>query len=177
MYCIYETLDHIPSSCIIGASLSEPHINGYELCECDIYIWYVDWSLVTPRPTSIIPYIICCSNSTTCKFTFMWAIAMNEARARQSSSSIGALAKQNLLATESAEEKEARLRACILQPIVYSWAWRNINHCYTLTVAQACPTMLCISLVITVHVVKGHQYSAHIAIAEMESETDSQPRK
>ena len=72
---------------------------------------------------------------------------MNEARARQSSSSIGALAKQNLLATESAEEKEARLRACILQPIVYSWAWRNINHCYTLTVAQARPTLLCISLV------------------------------
>ena len=26
--------------------------------------------------------------------------------------------RQNLLATESAEEKQARLRACILQPIV-----------------------------------------------------------
>ena len=38
---------------------------------------------------------------------------MNEARARQSSSSIGASAKQNLLATELAEEKEARLRASV----------------------------------------------------------------
>ena len=58
----------------IGASVSEPHINGYELCEWDRYIYMyiyimVRQSLVTPRPTPIIPYI-CCSNSTTCKFTF-----------------------------------------------------------------------------------------------------------
>ena len=56
---------------------------------------------------------------------------------------------QNLLATESAEEKEARLRkACIRGwPEAHTWAWCNINHCCTLTVAQAHPTMLYISLV------------------------------
>ena len=59
---------------IIGASLSEPHINGYELREWDIYkiVYMVRRSLVTPHPTTIILYI-CCSNSTTCKFTFVYA--------------------------------------------------------------------------------------------------------
>ena len=42
------------------------------------------------------------------------------------SSTVAKRKGQNLLARE---EKEARLRACILQPIVYSWAWYNINHC------------------------------------------------
>ena len=53
------------------------------------------------------------------------------------------------LATELAEDREARLRMCILQPVV-SWAWCNINNHRTVTVAQARPTMLCTSLVIVI---------------------------
>ena len=31
----------------IGVSLSEPHINGYELCECDIYIYIYGTSVLS----------------------------------------------------------------------------------------------------------------------------------
>ena len=62
--------------------------------------------------------------------------------------SLSLTAGKTELATELAEE---RLRPRILQPIVYSWTWRNINHHCTLTVVQARPTMLCISLVHKLH--------------------------
>ena len=44
---------------LIGASLSEPHINGYELRYIYIYIWYVGPSLVMPRPMPVIPDSVC----------------------------------------------------------------------------------------------------------------------
>ena len=114
--------------------------------------------------TSIIPYNICCSNSATCKLCAIigyryecWTkykpASSSELRLdrvggksktefiiHQSLSSTAAIGKskgQNLIATESAEEREIRLWSCILQPIVYSWVWGNINHYWTLTVTHA----------------------------------------
>ena len=46
---------------LIGASLSEPHINGSALCQLYVYnVWY----------NCHIPYL-CCSNSANCKFTLV----------------------------------------------------------------------------------------------------------
>ena len=60
---------------IIGTSLSEPHINGYELCKW--YIWYVGLflSYALPNVGHSGFRIICCCNFATCKFTL---VSVNE---------------------------------------------------------------------------------------------------
>ena len=46
-------------------------------------------------------------------------------------------------AIESVEERELE-QPTSMHPAAYSWVWCNMN---TLSVTQACPTILCISLV------------------------------
>ena len=90
---------------LIGASLSEPHINRNEQRERDIYIiWYVGLFLSYPPPNvghSGFRIIICCSNSATCKFT----LGSLHIRGDQK-------LKRDLVQyqSESAQQREQRLR-------------------------------------------------------------------
>ena len=126
--------------------LSEPHINGYGMVwtawmryNINIYIYIFQYVCIYAALIQRLANLHSCVLG-------IYRLLLSAKLRLQSKSETEFVSqslkskRQNLLATESAKEKEPRLQACILQPIVYSWAWRNINHCCTLTVTQARPT-------------------------------------